>query len=94
MAFTQTIIAEEGGFYPGTQVEATPSNSDIFITNYSLLQTDIPPTTQSVIKVSDSPLTFQAPVGTDLVVGLTINGEYTEDFTYDPETGLIIINNP
>ncbi len=93
MAFTQTVVAEEGGFYPGTQIEQTPSNATTFITQYSTLQSDIPPVTQSLVRINDSPLTFQVPAGTDLVVGLTINGVYTEDFIYDPDAGTITVNN-
>lgn len=93
MAFTQTIEAEAKGFYFGTQIESTPSNSiDTFVINYQLLDSDIVPNSVVVNAISTDPLVLPAPADADLIVGLTINGIYTEDFTYNPVAGTITVN--
>ena len=94
MAFTQKIEANQGGFYTGTQIEETPANSqnETFVVDYVLLQEDVPPATEAVIAISNNPLVYQAPPDTDLVTGVTVNGVYTEDITFDPEAGTITIN--
>lgn len=93
MAFTQQIEAEEKGFYSGNQIESTPANSvDDFVVDYELLDSDIPPTTVVTNAISTNPLILPAPTDADLIVGLTINGVYTEDFTYDPVAETITVS--
>lgn len=92
MAFSQQVESEFGGSYFGIQVESTPANSDAFILEYSLLSQIIPPSTIAAIALSESPLVFPAPADAELIVGVTINGVYTEDFTYDPDENTITVN--
>ncbi len=92
MAFRQEFEQLGGNFYLGQPVEATPTNSeDIFVIEIDVLPGIIPPETVIVNATTTNPLVFPAPADAELVVGLTINGTYTENFVYDRVAGTITV---
>lgn len=92
MPFTQAIDAQEGGFYLGQQVNLAPANAEsTFVLAYDVLPGEIPVDSDAVVALTTSPLVFPAPSNAELIVGLTINGVYTENFVYDRIAGTITV---
>ncbi len=86
MAFKQEFERENSGYYSGQQVGATPANGDTYNVAYQSIFRDIPPNRQSVIAISQNPLTFPAPANVQTLASVEINGKVYEgsQIEYDP----------